>query len=217
MSTTIHRISAGLLAVAAMLWVGCGPSYPNCDNDEDCHEGEFCVNGQCQMCRTDGDCPAGQSCVGGACEAIPGFCQSTADCPDGQECRDNRCVTAAQSQVDLPDDGTSGSGCQLGPVYFGFDADALDGRATSTIQANVSCMREREMTAVHVTGHCDPRGTEEYNLALGDRRAQSVMQYMLSLGVDRNAVSASSMGEEMATGTDEPSWSRDRRVEYTQR
>jgi peptidoglycan-associated lipoprotein len=70
---------------------------------------------------------------------------------------------------------------------------------------------------VHVTGYCDPRGTEEYNLALGDRRARAVMSYMISLGLDGNAVSASSMGEEMAQGTDEGSWARDRRVEVTAR
>jgi len=216
MRTRATLAMAGLTAL--LLGIGCGPSYPNCDNDEDCHEGEYCVNGQCQVCRTDSDCPAGQSCVGGACEPISGYCESTQDCPDGQECQDNRCVSPVQSGEDF---GTSTGGgetaCQLSPVYFGFDADALDGSARSTVQANLTCMRERTLSGIHVTGHCDPRGTEEYNLALGDRRARAVMEYLVSLGADPDVVGASSMGEEMARGTDDTSWSRDRRVEFTAR
>jgi peptidoglycan-associated lipoprotein len=199
-----------------VLGVGCGPTYPKCDNDEDCHEGEFCVNGQCQMCRTDADCPTGQACNAGACEPISGFCQSSADCPGGQECENNRCVSTAQTTSDLPPP-DNGSGCSLSPVYFAFDADDLDSSARNAIQANVSCMQEQNMTGVHVTGHCDPRGTEEYNLALGDRRARAVANYMVSLGLDSGSVTSSSMGEEMASGTDESSWSRDRKVEFTGR
>ena len=64
-----------MLATASSLFfaMGCGPTYPKCDNDEDCHEGEYCVNGQCQMCRTSSDCPTGQACNAGACEPISGF------------------------------------------------------------------------------------------------------------------------------------------------
>jgi peptidoglycan-associated lipoprotein len=62
----------------------------------------------------------------------------------------------------------------------------------------------------------DPRGTEEYNMALGDRRAQSAKTYMKALGVAAE-LSASSMGEEIASGTDEGSWARDRRVDIRER
>lgn len=199
---------------ASLMWgVGCGPDYPNCDNDEDCHEGEYCVNGLCQQCRSDTDCPTGQSCVGGACQPISGYCQSNGDCPAGQECRNNRCVAAAQAQTEVPP--PEAGPCELQPVYFGFDQDALDSSARSTIQQNATCMRERSMNGLHLTGHTDPRGTEEYNLALGDRRARSVMEYMQSLGVSADAVGSSSMGEEMASGSDEGSWSRDRKVTFT--
>lgn len=207
--------SLAILAAAALLGAGCGPSYPNCDNDEDCHEGEYCVNGMCQQCRTDADCPTGQACQEGACSAIPGFCQSAADCPAGQECRDNQCVAPVQTQTDLPEPTPTDQQCELQAIYFGFDEDALDGSARNSIQANVECMRERSMGSLHVTGHTDPRGTEEYNLALGDRRARSVKDYMTSLGVESGNVSSSSMGEEMATGSDEGGWSRDRKVTFT--
>lgn len=204
-------VAAGF--AAALLAAGCGPEYPNCDNDEDCHEGEYCVNGLCQQCRSDADCPTGQACQNGACAPVPGFCQSNADCPDGQECQNNRCVTAAVASTDTTPPTQSGP-CQLDPVYFGFDEDALDSSARNAIQSNIECMRERGLGGLHVTGHTDPRGTEEYNLALGDRRARSVMEYMVSLGVESGNVSSSSMGEEMASGSDEGSWSRDRKVTF---
>ncbi len=195
----------------------CGPSYPNCDNDEDCHEGEFCVNGECQQCREDSDCPSGQACNDGRCDPIPGYCNGNGDCPSGQECVNNRCVAESNDTTPPPDNDPPPQACELNPIYFGFDADELDPAARNGIDANVRCMRERGINNVHVTGHCDPRGTEEYNLALGDRRARAVAQYMVSLGLDANAVTSSSMGEEMGSGTDESGWSRDRRVEFTQR
>jgi len=69
---------------------------------------------------------------------------------------------------------------------------------------------------VHLTGLTDPRGTEEYNLALGDRRAQAAKKYLDTLGLE-STMSASSMGEELATGSDEATWGRDRRVEFQER
>lgn len=203
--------SVFLLSLAA---IGCSPEYPNCDGDGDCHEGEFCVNGQCQMCRDDNDCADGQTCNAGRCETVDGYCQSDSECGEGEECRANRCAAAAQamSEPEAPQQ----QACELNAVYFNFDADGLDSSARDAIQANASCLRERGIAGVHVTGHADPRGTEEYNLALGDRRARSVKAYMKSLGVDDGKVSVSSMGEEMANGEDEGSWSRDRRVDFAE-
>lgn len=63
-----------------------------------------------------------------------------------------------------------------------------------------------------LTGACDPRGTEEYNIALGERRASAVRDYMRALGLNSSRISITSVGEEIATGTDEASWARDRHV-----
>lgn len=135
------------------------------------------------------------------------------------ECRGNRCqvVSRAQTEVPAATPTPTPQVCQLAPVYFGFDQDTLEANARATLQANVECMRQRGIRAVHVTGYTDPRGTEEYNLALGERRAQSVRNYLRSLGVDASAITTSSMGEEMATGTDEASWAVDRRAEMSER
>jgi peptidoglycan-associated lipoprotein len=102
-------------------------------------------------------------------------------------------------------------------VYFAFDSSTLSSAARDKIQSNAQCIRERDMSQVQLVGHCDPRGTEEYNLALGERRARSVKKYLTSLGVSGDKLGVSSMGEEMADGTGPDTWPDDRRVELKQR
>ncbi len=196
------------LSVAA-----CSPDYPKCDTDEDCHQGEFCVNNLCQQCRTNDDCPAGQRCASGACEAIPGYCTSDSQCAAGQACQNNMCVAKKQAALTPPPDATPSAACELTPVYFDYDSSTLSDSARDQLSRNASCLRERGTRGVQLTGMTDPRGTEEYNLALGERRAQSAQQYLKSLGAD-SSMSVSSMGEEMASGSDEAGWARDRRVEF---
>lgn len=191
-----------------------GPDYPNCDTDEDCKSGEFCVNSRCQQCRSDSDCAEGQYCSAGACEAIAGYCINSVDCPSGEECVNNQCVAVRDPVV--PEPVSEPEPCTLQSVYFAFDSAALESSARDQLTANASCIQEQGLSAVHITGMTDPRGTEEYNLALGDRRAQAAVKYLQSLGVAAD-LGYSSMGEEMATGTDETSWARDRRVDLKPR
>ncbi|HKU43068.1 MAG TPA: OmpA family protein [Polyangiales bacterium] len=192
----------------------CSPDYPKCDTDEDCHQGEFCVNNLCQQCRTNDDCPAGQRCASGACEAIPGYCTSNAQCASGQVCENNMCVAQKQAALKAPPPPTpTPTACELNPVYFDFDSSTLSDSARDQLSRNASCLRERRSRGAHLTGLTDPRGTEEYNLALGERRAQSAQQYLKSLGAEGD-LSVSSMGEEMASGSDESGWARDRRVDF---
>jgi peptidoglycan-associated lipoprotein len=212
---TITSSLATAIVLAGIALSGCGPDYPNCDTDTDCHQGEFCVNGLCQQCRGDQDCAAGQRCASGACQAVPGYCTSASDCAEGEECENNLCVSrAAQSLPPAP--APVAGGCQLESVYFGFDQSTLDDSARNQLGQVASCVRERSVKAVHLTGLTDPRGTEEYNMALGDRRAQSAKSYLKSLGVEAD-VSASSKGEELSSGSDESSWARDRRVDVRER
>jgi peptidoglycan-associated lipoprotein len=103
--------------------------------------------------------------------------------------------------------------CELQTVYFAFDSAELDSAALATIQEAVECFRGQGLEGgLMLTGACDPRGTEEYNIALGERRASAVRDYMRALGLNSSRVSITSVGEEMATGTDEASWALDRNV-----
>lgn len=212
----LQRFSCGALLLAALWAVGCGgPEYPKCDTDEDCHQGEFCVNNMCQQCRGDQDCAAGQRCEAGACNAIPGYCNSAADCPDGQDCQNNLCVARAVAST-APEIAPPTGSCTLEPVYFDFDSSTLDQASRDKLNSTAQCIKSRGIKAVHLTGLTDPRGTEEYNLALGDRRSQAAKKYLDTLGLE-STTSASSMGEELATGSDEATWGRDRRVEFQER
>jgi peptidoglycan-associated lipoprotein len=205
-----------VMAGAVVLGVGCGPAYPNCGEDSDCHQGEYCVNGRCQLCRGDADCPTGQSCADGRCEPTAGYCTTNEQCADGEECRDNRCTRVASTQSDLPppvtDETPGTSPCDIAAIYFEFESNDLTAATRDQLQTVARCMTERNYAHLHLTGNCDPRGTEEYNLALGDRRARAVRDYLLSLGVEAPKLSVSSNGEEYARGEDESTWSRDRSV-----
>jgi len=217
MLSTVGSSTRGLLAAAFVLGAGlfgsaCGPKYPNCEEDGDCKAGEFCVNQLCQQCRSDADCGKGQSCNAGACENIANYCDESTPCGNGQECVGNRCQANSSP---APTEAPSASGpCNLDTIYFGFDSDVLESSARDAIAKNAQCARERGISNVKITGFTDPRGTEEYNLALGDRRARAVQTYMGSLGEKKNLTTAS-MGEEMARGEDESGWAQDRRVEFT--
>ena len=103
--------------------------------------------------------------------------------------------------------------CAFETVYFEFDSSDLDGSSRASIQEAVECYRRQSPdVGLLLTGAADPRGTEEYNIALGERRGQSVRSYLVSLGMNSGQVSVTSVGEEMATGTDEAGWARDRNV-----
>jgi len=197
----------------ALSVTACSPDYPKCDTDEDCHQGEFCVNNLCQQCRTNDDCPAGQRCASGACEAIPGYCTSNAQCASGQVCENNMCVAQRQATLREPPPAATPTGCELAPVYFDYDSSTLSDSARDQLSRNASCIRDKRLRGAQMTGLTDPRGTEEYNLALGERRAQAAQQYLKSLGAD-STLDVSSMGEELASGSDESGWARDRRVDF---
>jgi peptidoglycan-associated lipoprotein len=215
MRNTVQANLFILASLALAFIAGCGgPEYPNCEEDTDCHQGEFCVNNLCQQCRTNEDCGPGQTCASGACQNTPGYCGSNADCADGEECQNNVCVQRASSEVPAPP--PPAGQCQLEAVYFGFDSSTLDDSARNQLNSVAQCVQSRGVKSVHLTGLTDPRGTEEYNMALGDRRAQSAKTYLKSLGVAAD-VSASSMGEELASGADEGGWSRDRRVDVREK
>lgn len=202
------------IVVFGLAFVGCGPSYPNCDRDEQCRDGEHCVDNTCQQCGDDSHCSRGQRCNAGACEDIPGWCDGATDCGPGEECVENRCQALAAAETQGPQEDPR---CQLEAVYYGFDDSTLDETARGALGRDATCIQERSIGAVQVTGMTDPRGTEEYNMALGDRRARSARDHLQRLGVSSGTLTIRSVGEEMATGSDESSWGRDRRADLQER
>jgi peptidoglycan-associated lipoprotein len=221
------------LALALSVAAGCAPTYPKCDNDKQCHANEHCVNGTCQQCRDDKDCPSGQACNKGRCEPAKVSCSEDVQCPSDQSCVEGvckpcasddqcgaggkcergRCKRAAAEDTSLPPP-PPGS-CQLEPVYFDFNESVLSTEATNAIEKNASCIKTLPARPVTLTGHTDPRGTEEYNIALSDKRAQSVKERMVRIGVEGGRLKMVAKGELEATGTNEAGWVKDRRVDVT--
>jgi peptidoglycan-associated lipoprotein len=101
--------------------------------------------------------------------------------------------------------------CAAAPVYFPLDSSSLDGAARSQLEQEAQCIEHSPSRHMEIIGMADPRGTEEYNLALGERRADAAATYVTTLGVQRDKVRAHSVGEEYAKGNEESGWAHDRR------
>lgn len=102
-------------------------------------------------------------------------------------------------------------------VYFDFDKSDLRQDARDVLSKNAEILLKTKTDAkVKIEGNCDERGSAEYNLALGERRAKSAMQYLLTLGVAKDRLSVISYGKEKANANakDESAWSKDRRDDF---
>ena len=100
-------------------------------------------------------------------------------------------------------------------VYFEFDKYNLSTRSIQALKGVIELMNENDSIEITIAGHADERGTREYNLALGQRRAESVADYMVLKGISRSRLTIKSYGEEMPMmqGSNERSWARNRRAE----
>lgn len=104
----------------------------------------------------------------------------------------------------------------LQTVHFAFDSARLSDEALRTLEENARWLREHPQFRVVVEGHCDERGTTEYNLNLGARRARAIRDHLVRLGVAEDRIETISYGEERPVdpGHDESAWSRNRRGEF---
>ena len=119
---------------------------------------------------------------------------------------------------------TSGSGIVSGSqedlivnvgdrVFFGYDSSDLDSDALELLQDQVAWLKQNSDVSVVIEGHCDERGTREYNLALGEKRAQAVKNYLIGLGINPDRVSTISYGKERpaVVGSNDGAWAQNRR------
>ena len=98
-------------------------------------------------------------------------------------------------------------------VFFNYDSSDLDSDAQELLQDQVAWLKQYSDVSVIVEGHCDERGTREYNLALGEKRAQSVQNYLISLGISSDRISTISYGKERpaVVGSNDGAWAQNRR------
>jgi peptidoglycan-associated lipoprotein len=103
-------------------------------------------------------------------------------------------------------------------VFFAFDEYELSDETLTTLTRNARILREADVVVV-IEGHCDERGTVEYNLALGEKRAKAVKDYLVSLGVPAANLEVTSYGESkpFAIGSDDYAWAQNRRAHFARR
>lgn len=124
--------------------------------------------------------------------------------------------TAVQT-TDLPSGPAAGTRIEeLSVVYFDFDSFSINAESKRLLDANAEWLKANSSRRVQVEGHTDERGTTEYNLALGERRAGAVKDYLASKGVSEAQLSTISYGEERpaVSGSTEGAWAKNRRGEF---
>lgn len=201
-----------------------------CRDASNCAADQICNNGRCEAkpeCSTNGDCDGNKICRSGKCQLE---CSANSDCGSGLKCMDNRCVD--QLSCNGQSDCVAGMSCVNGrcqamtsqaskamcdwpTVRFDFNRATLTKSVKDGLQTIADCIKGAGGTVI-IEGHADERGTEEYNLALGDRRARAVTEYLRRLGVDSGKLNVISKGETdpVDNGSNEDAWSRNRRVEF---
>jgi len=102
-------------------------------------------------------------------------------------------------------------------VFFEFDSDEITAQAEERLQMKAAVLRANPSVRLRIEGHADQRGTTEYNLALGQRRAESVRAYLVNLGIDGGRLATMSYGKErpLEEGEGEEAWARNRRAEFS--
>ncbi len=132
---------------------------------------------------------------------------------------------AASSGQDLgsPEEFTTADGVLMNrerfinaDIFFEFDSSTLSAEAESILRDKAEWMRRNPSLTIVIEGHCDNRGTTEYNLALGERRAESVKGFLIDLGIADTRIRTISYGEErpLARGDNEAAWAKNRRAHF---
>jgi peptidoglycan-associated lipoprotein len=104
----------------------------------------------------------------------------------------------------------------LKPAFFDYDKADLRADARDVLAADATWLKAHPTVVFTLEGHCDERGTAQYNLALGDKRANAAKEYLVSLGIEASRAKTVSYGNErpFATGHDEDSWAKNRRAHF---
>lgn len=180
-----------------------------CAQSGDCINGWICREGTCDACVDDIECDGGTCDFStGQCTTAgggAGSCQNDDECQMDEICDQGMCVFS---------DITGGTDpCGLQAIFFDFDSPKIKSEAADQLKGLADCMMSQGRL-VYLEAHADPRGTEEYNILLTDKRGQSVKRFLEDLGVTGENMQVISKGSLESTGSNESDWSKDRRVEF---
>jgi peptidoglycan-associated lipoprotein len=172
-----------------------------CTDDDQCGDG-VCKNGACTKCESNDECGPGGKCNAGVCDR-PKKCSVNEDCADDEDCVDGRCRQ--------PWNETTEDVCEIAVVYFDYDSSAVPPAGRETLADAVECIKKQGDRNLYIIGHTDESGTDEYNIALSERRASAVADYLARLGIDPARFNIIPKGETEPSGKGD---AQDRRVEF---
>jgi len=188
---------------------GVGTLGSPCAQSIDCSGGLVCTAGVCAQCTDDIECDGGTCDLGtGTCMTAGGggACTTDDQCAMDEICDGGMCVFSG-----IEPGGTNP--CGLDAVYFSFNSPTIADEPAQQLRDVAECLKNAG-SLVYLEAHADPRGTEEYNIMLTDKRGQSVKKFLEDLGVLGENMQVISKGSLESTGSDEGSWKQDRRVEF---
>lgn len=144
---------------------------------------------------------------------ISSSCSSTKKTSPGDSFADS---DFKPGELKLSGDSDSGSAGSLQSVYFAFDSASLTEEAKNTLKNNTEYLKTQSTVKVQVEGHCDERGGVQYNLALSERRAKSIKDFIVALGVKSNRITTIGYGKERPVdlGHDDSAWAKNRRGNF---
>jgi peptidoglycan-associated lipoprotein len=178
-----------------------------CQSDAQCDPGMVCIAGACQFCTDDSQCESGVCNPSGRCEPMP--CATDDDCPIDEICDGGQCVYK-------PFDDSAAAVCGISALYFAFDSAKLTPNNQEQLTEAAKCIIEllKDGGTLILEAHADNIGTEEYNIMLTDRRGTSVRDFLANMGVPNEQMRVVGKGALQATGVDESSRAKDRRVQF---
>ena len=145
-------------------------------------------------------------------------CGSKKNSDEAMKVADTGEAMGVEESLDSVPRGTSEGRTSEGmlPVYFNYDSSDISGEQVSRIEVNADFSKTNPELPIRIEGNCDARGTNEYNMALGERRALSAKKYLVNLGVEEAKLTTVSYGEErmLLHGHDELSWAQNRRADF---
>ena len=182
----------------------------DCESDLECQSGAYCGKSKVciENCSSEKSCSEGEACISGRCVAGFAACQSNTDCAEGFGCDSGLCSKAGVYQMAM------NSECQSDlRIHFDFNKFQIKGSEQSVAKKAAECLKANPNAKLRVEGHTDDRGSTEYNLSLGDKRARALKTHLARLGIDPNRVSTISYGSEkpLSREKNEAAWSMNRR------
>ncbi len=209
----------------------CEPK-PECKADGDCasiNANYVCRAERCvPECSQDADCGSGKKCnpENQRCEAPACECHADVECGNGFTCADCKCIKANDPWANISADcrpvdlaNAKPGEVALGVVMFDFDKSNIRPDMRDVLDQNIKCLKQAGDKHFVLEGHADDRGTQEYNMALGESRADQVKDYISRMGVDVSNFEVVSKGENepVCHEATQDCWDKNRRVVFIQR